>query len=395
MSMLYKCIEDMNHQLLAARLGPYTDSVLASYAESEEFIIGVILDRFGISPVLDDFDNQPVYLPGQHGFNPETCAIEFPNYTGYTGLDDGKIFRSPTAIPKALAPGGWVTDMDIQMTEREIAPLPRLKKARTCPYPVMSTPELERNFGYESSPDVLTPRTPGRQLSDIDFQFDCRELSSGPPSYTYEQQQHQNHHQQGWPGQQKSLDEPGIFYPALSTELSGLESFNNGQFGANPSQGHLTSVPPSSEAASRSGISHSAFQIQAHGQRRISPAPPPRPPPSFPTLNKQQIPLPAHIVQAAELHESLPPPPSRSQWDFNHASSYPSSLWSKSVAVSPEMSARGLGRRTSPARGSSVESSVYGGEDAGQYMSEMAASASASASEGMVGLIRPNNNMRW
>lgn len=123
MSMLYKCIEVMNRQLLTARLGPYTDGSLADYAESEEFIIGIILDRFGISPVLDEFDNQPVYLPGQRGFNPENCAVEFPQHSGHgDGYGDESysqnarfIFNPQATLPHSLYSSQSDISQDVPM----------------------------------------------------------------------------------------------------------------------------------------------------------------------------------------------------------------------------------------------------------------------------------------
>lgn len=126
--MLYKCIEAMNRQLLAARLGPYADGSLAEYAESEEFIIGIILDRFGISPVLDEFDNQPVYLPGQRGFNPENCVVEFPQHSGRgDGYEDENysrgarfIFNPQATLPHSLYSSRSDIDIsqDVPMSDR-------------------------------------------------------------------------------------------------------------------------------------------------------------------------------------------------------------------------------------------------------------------------------------
>lgn len=124
--MLYKCIEVMNQQLLVARLGPYTDGSLAEYAESEEFIIGVILDRFGISPVLDEFDNRPVYLPGQRGFNPENCAVEFPQHSGHENGYEGQnysqsarfIFNSQATLPHSIYSSRSDISQDVQMSDQ-------------------------------------------------------------------------------------------------------------------------------------------------------------------------------------------------------------------------------------------------------------------------------------
>ncbi|RPB19803.1 hypothetical protein L211DRAFT_590443 [Terfezia boudieri ATCC MYA-4762] len=126
MSMLYKCIEVMNRQLLAARLGPYTDRSLADYAESEEFIIGIILDRFGISPMLDEFDNQPVYLPGQRGFNPENCAVEFPQHSGHGDAFEDEsysqsarfIFNPQSTLPHSIYSSRSDISQDVQMRDQ-------------------------------------------------------------------------------------------------------------------------------------------------------------------------------------------------------------------------------------------------------------------------------------
>ena len=113
----------MNRQILAARLGPYTDPALAEFAESEDFIIGIILDRFGISPVLDEFHSQPVYLPGQRGYNPDNCAVEFPHYIGYwEELDEDstpstpqRVFNASSAIPQNMTSSAtYPADMQIE-----------------------------------------------------------------------------------------------------------------------------------------------------------------------------------------------------------------------------------------------------------------------------------------
>ena len=111
----------MNRQILAARLGPYTDPALAEYAESEDFIIGIILDRFGISPVLDEFHSQPVYLPGQRGYNPDNCAVEFPHYIGYWEDEDStpstpaRVFNAPPAMPQNMSSSTtYPVDMQIE-----------------------------------------------------------------------------------------------------------------------------------------------------------------------------------------------------------------------------------------------------------------------------------------
>ena len=128
--MLYKCIEVMNHQILDARLGPYMDPALAEYAESEDFIIGIILDRFGINPVLDEFHSQPVYLPGQRGYNPDNCAVEFPHYIGCwdeleedsTPSTPSRVFNAPPAIPPNMNPSTtYPGDMQIEHHTRFVA----------------------------------------------------------------------------------------------------------------------------------------------------------------------------------------------------------------------------------------------------------------------------------
>ena len=115
--MLYKCIEVMNRQILVARLGPYTDPVLAEYGKSEDFIIGTILDRFGISPVLDEFHRRPVYLPGQRGYNPDSCAVESVESHTSNSIDStpARAFNAPSAILQDMSSSTtYPVDMQIE-----------------------------------------------------------------------------------------------------------------------------------------------------------------------------------------------------------------------------------------------------------------------------------------
>ncbi|KAF8468250.1 hypothetical protein BDZ91DRAFT_102432 [Kalaharituber pfeilii] len=386
MSMLYKCIEIMNRQLLNARLGPYTDAHLATYADSEDFIIGVILDRFGVSPVLDEFDNQPVYLPGQRGFNPETCVVDFPHYSRYSGVieDDSRTrdsnsYGSPLALPRSLNPVAF--GEDISMTDRDELP-PRLKKQRTTPAEMTSPPELEQNYGYESSPDESSPVTPKfSTMMGIDCQFDYRELISGTPpppprqhSYTYGQQGCPTQENSSAWGHQKQLDEPLLAQNLLPTDMECMDSFTHGQFA---SKAGKLAQPAAQSQQIRQTASHSAYMIQQaqidriRREQRIQQVPHvhqlPRcnsPAQTFPGLNKTQIPLPAHIMQAVEME------PVTTQWDFpavvttagsGGVAAYPSTLCS--AGMSPEISALRLGSaRHSPSlRAGSLEALGFGG----------------------------------
>lgn len=144
--MLYKCIEVMNRQLLAARLGPYNDSSFAEYAESEEFIIGIILDRFGVSPVLDEFDNQPVYLPGQRGFNPDNCEVEFPQYSSFRDCYEGdNNSKGSSVFTTPGAPSSGSYQRDVQMAEREENNVGYV----LCNIPLVTTSNLSGSLGDE------------------------------------------------------------------------------------------------------------------------------------------------------------------------------------------------------------------------------------------------------
>ncbi|KAI5800193.1 hypothetical protein DFH27DRAFT_72547 [Peziza echinospora] len=392
MSMLYKCIEVMNHKLMVARLGPYADPATASYAESEEFIIGVILDRFGVSPVLDEFDNMPVYLPGQRNFNPDNCAVEFPIYTstymGSSMFDDDSlskpqaVFGSPANLPRSLP--GYSDDREDQR--------PRTKKKRACSDDVSLTPELDRSYGYESSPDLYVPKTPGRHATIIamECQLDYRSLAANTPppnrqqSYTYEGQQQRpvqtfqqldmgELEQPAQWNSQKLYEDASVMIPSLlpGDLMDPINQFDNSRRMANTSAQFQQPTPHNSFHIQQTQLE----RLRRDGQRGRHPHPRSRqssPAPSSYTsgINKPPIPLPAHIAQAAEMD------PSSTQWDYSTSvssaglPSYPSSLCSS--GVSPEISSMRLvgGQRHSPnLRGNATpEPIIFGDARRGDFM---------------------------
>ncbi|KAF8426752.1 hypothetical protein EV426DRAFT_448059 [Tirmania nivea] len=322
MTMLYKCIEVMNQQLLAARLGPYTDRSLAEYAESEEFIIGIILDRFGISPVLDEFDNQPVYLPGQRGFNPENCAVEFPQHSGHgDGFEDENysqgakfVFNHQATLPHSIYSSRSDICQDVQMSDQ----------------------------GKTAGDFILALPTPQRHHT-----------------YTYGQQPVAREHSPVWMHENKLVGESLLIQDIYPASLSTTDSAQ-----------HMSTDP-----SARKNVTPSVYEIQQAQIERIRREQPvqrnphtqpnlTRSPPLGPGYTSAPIPLPPHIAQAAEMV------PVTTQWDFPSAVStaagttYPSALCS--ARASPEF--RLSGQRSPDTRGGSQgpDSSMYG--STGNYL---------------------------
>lgn len=316
MSMLYKCIEVMNRQLLAARLGPYTDRSLADYAESEEFIIGIILDRFGISPMLDEFDNQPVYLPGQRGFNPENCAVEFPQHSGHGDAFEDEsysqsarfIFNPQSTLPHSIYSSRSDISQDVQMRDQ----------GETARDFNLAIPALQRHH-----------------------------------MYTYGQQPVAREHPPIWAHENKLVEEPLLIQDIFPASLNGTDSARYLAQDSNSRPSMTSSTYEIQQAQMERIRREQSVQRNPHTQPNLT-----RSPPLGPGYSSSPIPLPPHIAQVAEME------PITTQWDFPSAVStagaatYPSALCS--ARASPEIWLSG--RRSPNTLGGSQtpDSSMYG-----------------------------------
>jgi len=329
----------MNRQLLAARLGPYTDGSLAEYAESEEFIIGVILDRFGISPVLDEFDNQPVYLPGQRGFNPENCAVEFPQHSSHgDGYEEENysqgarfIFNPQATLPHSIYSSRSDISQDVQMSDQ----------GETAGYGI---------------PFPRDPLTECILLHNRDFSLAIPTPQRHP--YTYGQQPVAREHPPVWTHENKLVGEPLLIQDIYPASLNGADSARYLATDSNSRQSVTPSVYEIQQAQIERIRREQPVQRHPHAQQNLT-----RSPSLGAGYTGAPIPLPPHIAQVAEME------PVTTQWDYPSAVStagvatYPSALCS--ARASPEIRLSG---RRSPNRGGSQtpDSSMYG--STGCYM---------------------------